>query len=176
LTGSLKGQKVGIVGLGGIGEAVARRVETLRMDVSWWSPRDKTAVWPRSESLLALAKQSDVLVVACRVDETNVGLISAEVIEAVGPQGLLVNVSRGQIIDEPALIAALRSGVLGQAALDVFVEEPVDPALWADVPNTILTPHTAGATTESVQGMLMLLLQNLGAVLGGEPPRTPVAN
>lgn len=176
LTGSLKGQKVGIVGLGGIGEAVARRAETLRMDVSWWSPRDKTAVWPRAESLLALAKQCDVLVVACRVDETNVGLISAEVIEAVGPQGLLVNVSRGQIIDEPALIAALRSGVLGQAALDVFAEEPVDPALWADVPNTILTPHTAGATTESVQGMLMLLLQNLGAVLGGEPPRTPVAN
>lgn len=176
LTGSLKGQKVGIVGLGGIGEAVARRAETLRMEVSWWSPREKPAAWPRAESLMALAKQSDVLVIACRVDETNVGLISAEVIEAVGPQGLLVNVSRGQIIDEPALIAALKAGTLGGAALDVFVEEPVDPALWADVPNTILTPHTAGATTESVQGMLMLLLQNLGAVLGGEPPRTPVAN
>lgn len=176
LTASLKGQKVGIVGLGGIGEAVARRAETLRMEVSWWSPREKPAAWPRAESLMALAKQSDVLVIACRVDETNVGLISAEVIEAVGPQGLLVNVSRGQIIDEPALIAALRSGALGQAALDVFVDEPVDPALWADVPNTILTPHTAGATTESVQGMLMLLLQNLGAVLGGEPPRTPVAS
>lgn len=176
LTGSLKGQKVGIVGLGGIGEAVARRSETLRMDVSWWSPRDRPAAWPRAESLMALAKQSDVLVVACRVDETNVGLISAEVIEAVGPQGLLVNVSRGQIIDEPALIAALKAGTLGGAALDVFVEEPVDPALWADAPNTILTPHTAGATTESVQGMLMLLLQNLGAVLSGEPPRTPVAN
>lgn len=174
LTPSLNRQKIGIVGLGGIGEAVARRAEVMRMAVSWWGPRDKPSPWPRAESLEALAKDSDILVVCCRVDETNVGLISKKVMEALGPQGLLVNVSRGQIVDEPALIAALKAGTLGAAALDVFTVEPADPADWADVPNTVLTPHTGGATNESVQGMLMLLMRNLAAVLGGEAPITPV--
>ena len=176
LTPSLKGQKIGIVGLGLIGQAVAIRAEAFGMVPSWWGPREKPAAWPRAESLLALAGQSDVLVVACKVDDTNIGLISHEVIQALGSQGLLVNVSRGQIIDESAMIGALTSGTLGQAALDVFVQEPVDPALWAEVPNTVLTPHTAGATQQSVQAMLMLLMQNLAAVLNGQPPQTPVAD
>ncbi|HEX8469638.1 MAG TPA: 2-hydroxyacid dehydrogenase [Brevundimonas sp.] len=174
LTPSLKDQKVGIVGLGLIGQAIAARAEAMRMSVRWWGPRNKPADWPRAASLLELAKDSDILVVACRADDDNIGLISREVIEALGPSGLLVNVSRGQVLDEDAVIAALKSGALGQAALDVFTEEPVDPAIWADVPNTVLTPHTAGATTEAVQGMLMLLLQNLSAVFAGEPLKTPV--
>lgn len=174
MTPSLKGQKVGIVGLGLIGEAVARRAEVMRMSVAWWAPRDKPAAWPRAASLLDLARGSDILVVACRADDDNIGLVSREIVEALGPSGLLVNVSRGQVLDEPAVIDALRSGALGQAALDVFTEEPVDLALWADVPNTVLTPHTAGATTQAVQGMLMLLMQNLACVFAGEPLKTPV--
>lgn len=175
ITPSLKGQRVGIVGMGGIGQALARRCEALRMQVAWWGPRDKPDLaWPRAGSLMELARGSDVLVVACKADETNRGLISAEVIEAVGPQGLLVNVARGQLVDENALIAALRDGRLGQAALDVFAEEPTSAARWADVPNTVLTPHTAGATSEAVQGMLMLLMANLAAHFAGEPLRTPV--
>ena len=173
MTPSLNGQRVGVVGLGLIGEAVARRAEVLRMSVKWWAPRDKPAPWPRSDSLIRLAADSDILVVACRADETNIGLISREVIAALGPQGLLVNVARGQLVDEDALMDALKSGGLGQAALDVFEHEPVDAARWADVPNTVLTPHTAGATTEAVQGMLMLLMQNLQAVFAGEPLKTP---
>ena len=145
------------------------------MTVRWWAPRDKPAPWPRADSLIDLAKQSDILVVACRADETNIGLILREVMAALGASGLLVNVARGQLVDEPALIEALRSGVLGQAALDVFTDEPVDVALWVDVPNTVLTPHTAGATTEAVQGMLMLLMQNLAASFAGQPLKTPVA-
>ena len=174
ITPSLHNQRVGIVGLGRIGEALARRVEALRMTVSWWSPRDRPADWPRAASLLDLARDSDILVVACRADDDNIGLISREVIEALGPDGLLVNVARGQLVDEPALIAALHEGRLGQAALDVFEDEPTDPARWADVPNTVLTPHTAGATTEAVQGMLMLLMRNLQAVFAGEPLVSPV--
>lgn len=174
ITPSLNGQKVGVVGLGGIGEAVARRAEALRMTVKWWGPREKAAAWPRSSSLIELARDSDILVVACKADDSNIGLISREVIEALGPQGLLVNVARGQLVDETALIAALKDGRLGQAALDVFEEEPTDVARWAHVPNTVLTPHTGGATTEAVQGMLMLLIQNLRAAFADEPLKTPV--
>ncbi|HAF80834.1 MAG TPA: hydroxyacid dehydrogenase [Brevundimonas sp.] len=174
ITPSLGGQKLGVVGLGAIGAAVARRAETFRMDVSWWGPRPKGAEWPRADSLSALAKASDILVVACKADETNRGLISREVLQALGPDGLLVNVARGQLVDEDALIDMLKSGALGQAALDVFMEEPTEPSRWADVPNLVLTPHTAGATTAGVQGMLMLLMQNLQAHFAGQPLKTPV--
>lgn len=173
ITPSLKGARVGIVGMGLIGQAVAQRAEALRMSVGWWGPRPKDVEWPRAGSLLELARGSDILVVACRADESNRGLISAEVMQALGPDGLLVNVARGQVVDEDALIAALKSGRLGGAALDVFETEPTEAARWADVPNTVLTPHTGGATTQAVQGMLGLLLQNLDAVLSGRPPVTP---
>lgn len=174
ITPSLNHLRVGIVGLGAIGEAVARRCEALRMRVAWWGPREKDAAWPRAATLLDLARDNDVLVVACKADETNRGLISREVIEALGAQGLLVNVARGQLVDEDALIAALTAGKLGHAALDVFETEPTDPARWADVPNTTLTPHTGGATNEAVQGMLGLLLENLSAHFEGRPLKTPV--
>ncbi|OGN50308.1 MAG: hydroxyacid dehydrogenase [Caulobacterales bacterium RIFOXYB1_FULL_67_16] len=174
ITASIGSQKLGVVGLGAIGKAVARRAEAFRMPVAWWGPRPKEAEWPRADSLPALAKASDVLVVACKADETNRGLISREVLEALGPDGLLVNVSRGQVVDEDALIDMLKSGALGQAALDVFMEEPTEPSRWADVPNLVLTPHTAGATTAGVQGMLMLLMQNLQAHFAGQPLKTPV--
>ena len=173
ITPSLNGQRVGIVGLGAIGEAVARRAEALRMPVTWWGPRDKDAAWPRAASLIDLARDSDILVVACKADDGNIGLISRAVIEALGPRGLLVNVARGQLIDESGLIAALKDGRLGQAALDVFEDEPTDVAKWRGVPNTVLTPHTGGATTEAVQGMLGLLMENLTAAFAGEPLKTP---
>lgn len=173
ITPSLNGQRVGIVGLGAIGEAVARRAEALRMPVTWWGPRDKDAAWPRAASLIDLARDSDILVVACKADDGNIGLISRALIEALGPRGLLVNVARGQLVDETALIAALKDGRLGQAALDVFEDEPTDVAKWRGVPNTVLTPHTGGATTEAVQGMLGLLMENLTAAFAGEPLKTP---
>lgn len=174
MTPSMKTRRVGVVGLGLIGEAVARRVSVMGCPVAWWGPRAKDSPWPRAASLLDLARDSDVLVVACRADETNRGLISAEVIEALGPNGLLVNVARGSLVDEDALIAALKTGRLGQAALDVFETEPTDAARWADVPNIVLTPHSAGATTEAVQGMVILLMRNLAAAVAGEPLITPI--
>ncbi len=174
ITPSMKGARVGIVGLGLIGEAVARRVAVMGCPVVWWGPRAKPSDWPRAGSLVELARDSDVLVVACRADADNRGLISAEVIQALGPGGLLVNVARGSLLDEDALIAALQAGRLGGAALDVFEDGPTPAARWTDVPNTVLTPHTAGATAEAVQGMLMLLMRNLAAALAGEPLITPV--
>lgn len=175
ITPSAGGKRLGIVGLGAIGRALALRAEACRMKVAWWGPREKPgAPWPRAASLIDLAHDSDVLVVCCKANETNRGLISREVIDAVGPNGLLVNVSRGQVVDEDALIEALRSGRLGAAALDVFQQEPTDPDRWADVPNVLLTPHTAGATAEAVQRMVTLLVANLKAFFSGEPVRTPV--
>lgn len=174
ITPSLKDQRVGVVGLGAIGEAVARRCEALRMRAAWWGPRAKDAAWPMAASLLDLARDSDILVVACRADDDNRGLISREVIDALGPDGLLVNVARGQLVDEDAMVEALAAGRLGGAALDVFEPEPTDPARWAKLPNVVMTPHTAGATTQAVQAMLMLLLQNLDAGLNGRPLATPV--
>jgi lactate dehydrogenase-like 2-hydroxyacid dehydrogenase len=175
LTRAMRGQKTGIVGMGAIGIDLAKRCELLGMEVRWWGPRPKPELpWSRADTLIDLAKWSDNLVIAAKVDPSNVGLISQEIIEAVGADGLIVNVSRGQIIDEDALIAALKSGALGGAALDVYVEEPTPHERWRDVPNTILTPHTAGATTDSVQRMLALLLQNLAAFYEDKPLVTPI--
>jgi len=175
ITGSLTGQRLGIVGLGAIGEGVARRAEAFGLTVSWWGPNEKPgAKWPRATSLVDLARDSDILVVAARADAANAGLIGREVIEAVGPQGLLVNVARGQLVDEDALIAALKDGRLGMAALDVFASEPTAAARWADVPNTVLTPHTAGATTAALPKMVALTLANLRRFFAGEPLVNPV--
>lgn len=172
---SLKGRRLGIVGLGGIGVAVAERAAAFGMEISWWGPRDKPdAPWPRIENLTDLAKASDILVVACRVTEETRGLITREVIEAVGPDGLLVNVSRGQVVDEDALIEALKDGRLGMAALDVFQTEPTPPDRWADVPNTVLTPHTAGATSAAVPRMVALTRENLRRFFAGEELVNPV--
>lgn len=177
LTPSLKGQKVGIVGMGLIGQAVADRCDAFGMPVTWWGPREKPELSrPRAASLLDLARDSDIIVVACRADAANRGMISREIMEAIGPQGLLVNVSRGQVVDEDALVDCLKAGRLGQAGLDVYETEPTDPKRWAGVPNTVLTPHTGGATREAVQGMLSLLMQNLAAHFGNEPLISPVTD
>jgi lactate dehydrogenase-like 2-hydroxyacid dehydrogenase len=171
VTPSLAGQRVGIVGLGRIGLGVMAFCEQLGMIASWWGPRPKLdAPAPRAESLLQLAKESDVLVVCCPSDATNHGLISAEIIHALGPDGLLVNVARGALVDEDALIAALKDGRLGAAALDVFATEPTPPDRWADVPNTLLTPHMAGATRMGVANMFSMLCANLDAVFAGAVP------
>ena len=175
ITGSLAGQKLGVVGLGAIGEGVARRAEAFGLEVSWWGPRDKPdARWPRAASLVKLAKDSDILVVAARANGDNAGLIGREIIEALGPQGLLVNVARGQLVDEEALIAALKDGRLGMAALDVFADEPTAAARWAGVPNTVLTPHTAGATAAALPKMVALTLENLRRFFAGEALANPV--
>lgn len=174
-TRSMGGAKLGIVGMGSIGVAVAERAQAMRMQVRWWGPREKPALpWPRTASLEALARESDILLIAARADESNRGMISAAILEALGPEGLLVNVARGQLVDEAALIAALTSGRLGGAAIDVYDPEPTDPKRWADVPNVVLTPHTGGATHEAVAHMAQMLLANLTAHFADKPLISPV--
>jgi lactate dehydrogenase-like 2-hydroxyacid dehydrogenase len=169
ITRSLAGMKLGIVGLGAIGEATARRAEAFGLKVAWWGPNEKPgARWPRAPSLVALAEASDILVVAARASDANRGLIDRMVIEALGPSGLLINVARGQLVDEDALIAALRAELLGMAALDVFAAEPTPAERWTDVPNVVLSPHTGGATSAALPKMVALTRENLRRFFAGE--------
>ncbi|MBB5711840.1 NAD(P)-dependent oxidoreductase [Sphingomonas xinjiangensis] len=170
---SLSSLKVGIVGLGAIGKQLGRKAVALGMGVRWWGPNAKDAPWPRAQSLIELARNVDALVVTARAHPGNVGLISSDVLEALRPGGQLVNVARGQLVDEAALIAALRSGRLGGAALDVFHSEPTAAARWADVP-ALLTPHIAGRTKEALSRVSQQLKGNLVAFFSGEPLLTPL--
>ncbi|MFZ5670959.1 MAG: 2-hydroxyacid dehydrogenase [Pseudomonadota bacterium] len=172
---ALAGRQAGIVGLGHIGEAVGKRLEAFGLSIAWWGPNAKEeARWPMARSLLALARDSDALFVCCRGGADTRRLISKAVIEAVGPRGCIVNIARGPIIHEDALIAALKDGRLGMAALDVFETEPTPAARWADVPNTVLTPHTAGGTLESIPRMVGQALENLRRFFHDEPLLSPV--
>ncbi len=174
-TRSMGGARLGIVGMGAIGVAAAERAVVMKMRIGWWGPRAKPQLaWPRADSLEALARDSDILLVACKADESNRHMISAPVMDALGPDGLLVNVARGQLVDEDALVGALKDRRLGGAAIDVFDPEPTDPVKWADVPNVVLTPHTGGATHEAVARMAQMLMANLTAHFTGQPLPTPV--
>lgn len=169
----LRGMKLGIVGMGAIGQAIAHRAVAFGMEIRWFGPRAKpNVVFEYEPDLLKLADWADVLAVAARGDQT--GLISADVIKALGPQGTLVNISRGNVVDEDALIAALKSGALGAAGLDVFQEEPTPAARWVDVPNTTLTPHLGGGTRDALYAGSQNVLANLRAFFAGEPLISPL--
>jgi lactate dehydrogenase-like 2-hydroxyacid dehydrogenase len=172
---SLTGRRFGVVGLGAIGAASARRAQAFDLDVAWWGPRPKpNSPWPRMESLPALAAWSDILLVACRANAGNRGMVSREVIEAVGPDGMLVNVARGSVVDEDALIAALKAGRLGRAGLDVFAQEPTPIDRWRDVPNVVLTPHSGSTTAETIPRLVARTIENLRLFLAGRPVAHPV--
>lgn len=172
---SLKERRVGILGLGFIGRAIAERLEPFGCPIGWHGPRPKPdARWPRAASLAELAASSDVLIVAAGLNDETSCLIDRNIIEALGPKGLLINVARGRLVDEDALIEALKAGSLGAAALDVQWEEPTPPERWANVPNLTLTPHIAGHATTGFINMAELLRENLRRFFSGEPVLTPV--
>lgn len=166
---SIARDKVGIVGLGHIGGAIAERLSPFGCDIAWWGPRAKPhARWPRIETLVGLAEWASVLMIAARGEEDTRGLVDADVIAALGADGLIVNVSRGFVIDEPAMIAALRAGTLGGAALDVFDHEPIAGSRYADVPGLIMAPHVAGATEDALAAVIAAALDNIRRLFAGE--------
>lgn len=171
----LRGMKLGIVGMGAIGQAIAARAAPFGLEVKWFGPRAKADIaLPYEPDLLKLAAWADVLAIAARGDKSTENLISADVIKALGEQGILVNVSRGNVVDEDALIAALKSGALGAAGLDVFQEEPTPAARWADVPNCTLTPHLGGGTREALYAGSQNVLENLRRFHAGENLLSPL--
>jgi hydroxypyruvate reductase len=127
------------------------------------------------ETPLVLAEHCDVFIVAAAAGSGTGKLVDRAILDAIGPDGVLVNVSRGALVDEAALVAALAEGRICRAALDVFADEPNVPAALAEMPNVVLTPHIASATTDTRQSMASLVLANLDAHFRGGPLPTAVA-
>jgi lactate dehydrogenase-like 2-hydroxyacid dehydrogenase len=125
--------------------------------------------WRYQPDLITLARESDTLIAIVAGGEGTRGLISADVIAALGPNGLLINVARGSVVDEPALIAALASGALGHAALDVFASEPNPDPRLTSLPNVTLYPHHASGTVETRDAMAQIVVDNLAAFYAGAP-------
>lgn len=174
LARKMSGKKLGILGLGRIGKAIARRAEAFDMEISYHGRQRQADVSYRHyPDLAAMAKDVDFLVVICPGGEATRNLVNAKVMEALGPEGILVNVARGSVVDEPALIDALKSGKLGGAALDVFVNEPNVPKELLTMENVVLAPHVGSATTETRNAMADLVVANLRAHLRGQKLVTP---
>ena len=172
---SVGGKTMGVIGLGGIGRAIADRGAAFRMRVIYSGPRRKAdAPYEYIADLIELARQSDYLMVACKGGPETRHLVSAAVIDAVGPNGTLINVARGSVVDEPALIAALAAGRLGHAALDVFESEPVPSPEILKLPNVIVQPHHGSATLETRTAIGQLMIDNLSAHFARRPLLTPV--
>lgn len=172
----VSGKRMGIVGLGRIGLAIARRANGFDMEVCYHNRHERKDVpYKYMGSLIELAHWSDFLVIATVGGKDTRALIDREVLKALGPRGIVVNIARGSVIDEKAMIELLQSGELGGAGLDVFEQEPVVPDELKQMDQVVLMPHVASATTETRQAMTELLLANINAYFAGKPLLTPVS-
>ena len=172
---NVSGKRLGILGLGTIGQKIARRAEAFDMPVGYHNRKPKDEVpYPYFDSVLALAQWADVLVVATPGGAGTKHLVNAQVLDALGPQGYVVNIARGSVVDTAALAVALREGRLAGAGLDVYESEPQPPAELLDSDKVILTPHVAGWSPEAVQATVDLFLHNAAQHFAGKPLVTPV--
>ncbi|MBK3733837.1 2-hydroxyacid dehydrogenase [Azospirillum brasilense] len=175
LARKVTGKRLGILGLGRIGMAIAQRAAGFGMDIAYTNRKPRADVPYRFvASPVDLARESDILIVAASAGPDARNMVNRAVIEALGPDGLLVNVARGAVVDEPELVAALTDGRLGGAALDVFANEPHAPEALFGLDNVVLQPHQASATVETRMAMGNLVLANLSAFFAGQPLPTAV--
>ena len=166
LTSKLSGKRVGILGLGRIGKAIAARLAAMGMAISYTGRKPQDVPYTFVPDLRALAAAVDFLVVACPGGPATRNMVDAGVLEALGAKGTLVNIARGSIVDEPALVAALQKGVIKGAGLDVFADEPNIPAPLLEMDNVVLLPHVGSATHETRKAMGDLCKANLDAWFG----------
>lgn len=172
---SLRGRTVGIFGLGRIGLAIARRLEAFGLPIHYHTRNKRSDVaYPWHARLVDLASAVDTLVVIVPGGAATEKAVNTEVLDALGPQGVLISVGRGSTIDEPALIAALTDRRIAAAGLDVFAHEPHVPQALMDLPNACLLPHVASASVSTRNAMADLVVDNLEAWLAGRPALTPV--
>jgi lactate dehydrogenase-like 2-hydroxyacid dehydrogenase len=170
------GRRIGILGLGRIGQAIADRARPFASEIGYFSrhPRAEGAVYRYFDDPVALADWADTMIVAVSGGAPTAGLVSRAVIEALGPDGTLINIARGSVVDEVAMVAALVDGRLGAAGLDVFADEPNVPAALLGLDNVVLIPHQGSATRETRKAMADLALANLAAFFAGKPVLTPI--
>jgi lactate dehydrogenase-like 2-hydroxyacid dehydrogenase len=175
LTPSLRDRKLGMVGMGRIGQAIAKRASAFGMPITYFSRSKKADVaYPYYGDLIAMAKAVDVLMVITPGGPSTKNLINADVLKALGPNGILINMARGSVVDEPALIAALKARTILAAGLDVYWNEPhMDPA-FLTLENAVLLPHVGSGSVYTRDQMGQLVVDNLAAFAAGLPPPTPV--
>src|SRR4051812_2283811 len=175
LTTSLGGKTLGILGLGRIGEEIAKRALAFGMKIRYHNRNRKNVPYAYDTDAVALAKNSDVLVVITPGGEDTDKLVNAAVLDALGPQGYLINVARGTVVDEPVLLRYLQEKKIAGAGLDVFEHEPKVPPEFFALDNVVLTPHMASATNETRTAMGNLQIENLQLHFAGKPVKTRVA-
>ena len=174
--GSLRDRKVGFVGMGRIGQAIARRLDASRVPVVYHSRKPAAGVsYQHYPDLIEMAKAVDTLMIIVPGGASTSKIVSAEVLKALGPRGVLINVARGSVVDEPALVAALKSGTILAAGLDVFANEPTVPDELKAMQNVVLLPHIGSASVVTRNAMDQLVVDNLKNWFAGKPPLTPVA-
>ena len=175
LARKVSGKRLGIFGLGRIGRAIAERAEGFGMTISYHNRRPvEGARWSYVGSLEELARQSDILIIAASGGVATRNMVGRSVFDALGSEGILINVARGSVVDEAELVAALQDGRIGGAGLDVFVSEPSVPEALFALDNVVLQPHVASATVETRMAMGELVLSNLDAFFAGRPLPTAV--
>jgi lactate dehydrogenase-like 2-hydroxyacid dehydrogenase len=173
--GSMRDRTVGMVGMGRVGRAIARRLEAMKIPVVYHARRPVESVLYRHyPKLLDMAKAVDTLVVMTPGGAATSKLVSAEVINALGPNGVIVNMSRGSVVDEEALIAALKKGDILAAGLDVFANEPVVPDELRAMQNVVLLPHIGSASVLTRGAMHQLVVENIKDWFAGKIPPTPI--
>jgi lactate dehydrogenase-like 2-hydroxyacid dehydrogenase len=172
---NLRGKKLGILGLGRVGSALATRAQGFGLNIGFFDTVTKNATPYRVyASLLEMAADCDILFVSCQGGPSTRKLVDGAVLDALGPNGFLINVARGTIIDQQALVAALREKRIAGAAIDVFEDEPNAPTELFDIEHVVMTPHIASSTTETRRAMADLVHENLRLHFAGEPVKTPV--
>ena len=174
LTASLQGAKLGIVGLGRIGEAIAKRAAAFGLEICYHNRTRKDVPFAYYDTLLGLTEAVDFLLIATPGGADTQKLVDAKILHALGPKGFLINIARGSVVDEDALIEALERGVIAGAGLDVFAQEPHVPQRLLACNNAVLLPHVASASVRTRTAMGQLMIDNLLAFVAGKPPLTPV--
>lgn len=176
LTASLREKTMGILGFGRIGQAIARRAEAFGLRLAYHSRTAKPGVpHPYYASLTEMARDVDILMVIAPGGEATRQIVNKEVLEALGPAGTLINVARGTLVDEAALVEALKAGRLGAAGLDVFEKEPHVPEVLFSMENVVLLPHVGSASHYTRNKMGQLVVDNITSFAEGKGPLTPVA-
>ncbi|MGE3148433.1 MAG: 2-hydroxyacid dehydrogenase [Pseudorhodoplanes sp.] len=176
LTATLRDRKIGILGMGRIGKAIARRLEAFGVPISYCGRHRQTDLaYPYYADVVAMARDVDVLIAIVPANAETDRMIDMDVFKALGPRGILINVARGSVVDEQALIKALQDKTIASAGLDVFLDEPNVPQELIAMDHIVLLPHVASASRHTRNAMAQLVVDNVLRWFEGKPPLTPVA-